>query len=85
MLDRREIGQVYLETDRGERKAKGVQSTLPTANLDDHRRDNLAGQILKIKGFSQLFVISHDDNFERDTDNVVRVVKENGVSRAVVP
>jgi len=31
--------------------------------------------------FSQLFVISHDDTFERDTDDVVRVVKENGVSR----
>jgi len=57
----------------------------PTANLDDHRRDNLAEQILRVKGFSQLFVISHDDTFERDTDNVVRVVKENGVSRAVVP
>jgi exonuclease SbcC len=54
----------------------------PTANLDDHRRDNLAEQILRFKGFSQLFVISHDDTFERDTDNVVRVVKENGVSRA---
>jgi exonuclease SbcC len=53
----------------------------PTANLDDDRRDNLAEQIMKIKGFSQLFVISHDDTFERDTDNVVRVVKENGVSR----
>jgi exonuclease SbcC len=53
----------------------------PTANLDDHRRDNLAEQILNVKGFSQLFVISHDDTFERDTDNVVRLVKENGVSR----
>jgi exonuclease SbcC len=54
----------------------------PTANLDDHRRDNLAEQILNVKGFSQLFVISHDDTFERDTDNIVRVIKENGVSRA---
>jgi len=53
----------------------------PTANLDDHRRDNLAEQILNVKGFSQLFVISHDDTFERDTDNVVRLVKENGISR----
>ena len=35
----------------------------------------------RVQGFSQLFVISHDDTFERDTDNVVRVVKENGVSR----
>jgi exonuclease SbcC len=55
----------------------------PTANLDDHRRDNLAEQILNVKGFSQLFVISHDDTFERDTDHVVRVVKENGVSRVL--
>jgi len=56
----------------------------PTANLDDHRRDNLAEQILNVKGFSQLFVISHDDTFERGTDNLVRVVKENGVSRVEV-
>jgi len=51
-------------------------------DLDDHRRDNLAEQILNVKGFSHLFVISHDDTFERDPYNVVRVVKENGVSRA---
>ena len=56
----------------------------PTANLDDRRRDNLAEQILKVKGFSQLFVISHDDTFERDTDNVIRLIKENGVSQAVL-
>jgi exonuclease SbcC len=54
-----------------------------SANLDDHQRDNLAEQILNVKGFSQLFVISHDDTFERDTDHVVRVVKEDGVSRVV--
>lgn len=53
----------------------------PTANLDERRRDNLAEQILGVKGFSQLFVISHDDTFEQDTDHVVRVIKENGVSR----
>lgn len=40
----------------------------PTADLDDHRRDNLAEQILNVKGFSQLFVISHDDSFEQDTN-----------------
>jgi exonuclease SbcC len=56
----------------------------PTANLDDLRRDNLAEQILNVRGFSQLFVISHDDTFEQDTDHVVRVIKENGVSRVEV-
>jgi ABC-type transport system involved in cytochrome bd biosynthesis fused ATPase/permease subunit len=55
----------------------------PTANRDGRRRDNLAEQILNVKGFSQLFVISHDDAFERDTDHVVRVVKDDGVSRVV--
>jgi exonuclease SbcC len=53
----------------------------PTANLDDQRRNNLADQILDIQGFSQLFVISHDDTFEQDTDHVIHVVKEEGESR----
>ena len=53
----------------------------PTSNLDDFRRDSLAEQILSVKGFSQLFVISHDDTFERVTNHVVRVRKEDGVSK----
>jgi exonuclease SbcC len=55
----------------------------PTANLDDRRRDNLAEQILNVQGFSQLFVISHDDTFEQDTDHVVRVMKEDGRSQTL--
>lgn len=53
----------------------------PTANLDRDRRANLARQILNVKGFAQLFVISHDDTFEQDTDHVVRIEKHNGASR----
>ena len=56
----------------------------PTAHLDDERRDNLATQITQIKGFHQLFVISHDDTFERETYHVLRVTKENGISRVEV-
>lgn len=52
----------------------------PTANLDRDRRANLARQILNVKGFTQLFVISHDDTFEQDTDHVVRIEKRNGAS-----
>jgi exonuclease SbcC len=52
----------------------------PTANLDDARRENLAEEISDIRGFSQLFVISHDDTFERLTNNLIRVRKENGQS-----
>lgn len=53
----------------------------PTSNLDDARRDSLAEQILSVKGFSQLFVISHDDTFERVTHHIIRVSKEDGVSK----
>jgi exonuclease SbcC len=56
----------------------------PTAHLDEDRRENLAAQITQIKGFDQLFVISHDDSFERDTYHVLHVTKENGISRVEV-
>jgi len=52
----------------------------PTTHLDEERRENLASQIADIKGFNQLFVISHDDTFEKETHNVIRVSKECGVS-----
>ena len=45
----------------------------PTANLDDARREALAQQITNVRGFRQLFVISHDDTFEQATQNLVRV------------
>ncbi len=56
----------------------------PTANLDRDRRANLAAQILNVRGFAQLFVISHDDTFEQDTDCVIRVAKRNGASEVEV-
>jgi DNA repair protein SbcC/Rad50 len=55
----------------------------PTTNLDETRRENLAQQIGAIRGagFSQVFVISHDDTFEQATDHIVRVTKHNGESQ----
>ena len=55
----------------------------PTQNMDEIRRMNLANQIGRIAGFSQLFVISHDDTFEEVTDNSIRIVKDNDHSRVV--
>ena len=56
----------------------------PTANLDEHRRDNLAEQITQVTGFDQLFVISHDDTFERETHHVIRVSKDGGNSQVEI-
>ena len=52
----------------------------PTQNMDEERRRNFARQITNIKGFRQIFVITHDDTFEEMVENVIRVRKENGVS-----
>lgn len=53
----------------------------PTANLDEARREALARQILNVRGFKQLFVISHDDTFEQATQHLVRVERVEGTSR----
>ena len=53
----------------------------PTAHLDPDRRDSLADNILQVKGFSQLFVISHDDTFERAAHHYVRIAKDEEGSR----
>jgi len=52
----------------------------PTVNLDAQRRESLAAQIMNVKGFSQLFVISHDDSFEQGMNHAVKIVKVNGES-----
>jgi DNA repair protein SbcC/Rad50 len=48
----------------------------PTTNMDRPRRESLAEAIANIKSFRQLFVISHDDTFEKVTENVIVVARE---------
>lgn len=48
----------------------------PTTNMDRPRRESLAEAIANIKTFQQLFVISHDDTFEKVTENVILVQRE---------
>lgn len=49
----------------------------PTTNMDRPRRESLAEAIARIRSFSQLFVISHDDTFEKVTENVIVVERDN--------
>ncbi len=55
----------------------------PTQNMDEIRRENLSGQIMNIKGFKQIFVISHDDTFNEKYGHVVKIEKTNGESKVV--
>ncbi|OPY30266.1 MAG: DNA double-strand break repair Rad50 ATPase [Methanocella sp. PtaU1.Bin125] len=52
----------------------------PTQNMDESRRQNLAQEILRIKGFRQMIVISHDDTFNANLENVIEIEKVNGES-----
>ena len=52
----------------------------PTANMDDARRNQLAEQITHMDGLNQLFVITHDDAFERAAHHVLQVFKHDDVS-----
>ncbi|MBD2259199.1 SMC family ATPase [Pseudanabaena sp. FACHB-2040] len=49
----------------------------PTTNMDRPRRESLAEAISRIKSFRQLFVISHDDTFEKVTENVILIERES--------
>jgi len=48
----------------------------PTTNLDETTRKNLSKYIYNIKGFEQLFVISHDNSFKRHSEYVVKFTKD---------
>jgi exonuclease SbcC len=48
----------------------------PTTNMDRPRREHLAEAIANIKTFRQLFVISHDDTFEKITETIILVERE---------
>jgi exonuclease SbcC len=53
----------------------------PTQNMDEIRRENLSEQITKIRGFKQVFVISHDDTFNEKYAHIIKVQKINGESK----
>lgn len=56
----------------------------PTINLDALRRVQVASVIQEAANeLSQLFVISHDDTFDDITENIVKIVKTDQVSRKV--
>ena len=53
----------------------------PTMNLDEEKKDNLVAQLRDLSGFSQIFVISHDETFESMTEHVITLEKRKGATR----
>ncbi|HEV7373121.1 MAG TPA: SMC family ATPase [Pyrinomonadaceae bacterium] len=54
----------------------------PTTNMDAERRERLAQQIGQVQHFDQLFIISHDDTFEENVDNILHIERRNEGLRA---
>ena len=50
----------------------------PTTNMDAERRERLAQQIGQVQHFDQLFIISHDDTFEENVDNILHIERRGG-------
>jgi len=54
----------------------------PTVNLDTERRMKVADVVKDMANeLKQLYVISHDDTFEGITDNIIKVVKVDNISK----
>jgi len=98
-LDHEGVRRVFKQLSGGEQMAAALAVRLallkemsavdiamfdePTSNLDAERRSLLANQLLNVKGFEQMFVISHDSTFSTAAENVVLIEKVDGVSRVV--
>jgi exonuclease SbcC len=54
----------------------------PTTNMDAERRERLAQQIGQVQHFDQLFIISHDDTFEENVDNILHIERRGGNSQS---
>jgi len=53
----------------------------PTVNLDEEKKNNLVTQLRELTGFSQIFVISHDETFESMTEHIITLEKRQGSTR----
>ncbi|HEU0003406.1 MAG TPA: SMC family ATPase [Ktedonobacteraceae bacterium] len=99
MLRRQGVNRTFAQLSGGEQMSAALAvrlallkklSTLnvaffdePTQNMDELRRTNLAEQIRRVRGFDQLFVISHDDTFEQSLDSLVRLRKKDGETQLI--
>lgn len=53
----------------------------PTTNMDDVRRAQLAQQIEALKGYQQVILVSHSDEFDGMFGHIVHLSKRDGQSR----
>lgn len=55
----------------------------PTIHLDTERRNDLIEIIRKINVVPQMIVVTHDDEMESLSNNIIKINKENGISSQI--
>ena len=67
--------------------AKGDLETIlldePTIHLDDSRRQDLINLLKEMSLLPQMIIVTHENQLESAADNLIKVEKENGVSKIV--
>lgn len=53
----------------------------PTIHLDDVRVDELNGLLSNLNFIPQMFIVTHNSRLENLADNVIKIEKQNGISR----
>ena len=67
--------------------AKGDLDTIlldePTIHLDDARRQELINLLKEMSLLPQMIIVTHENQLESAADNLIKVEKENGISKIV--
>lgn len=67
--------------------AKGDLETIlldePTIHLDDARRQELINLLKEMSLLPQMIIVTHENQLESAADNLIKVEKENGISKIV--
>ncbi|KZX17507.1 putative DNA double-strand break repair Rad50 ATPase [Methanobrevibacter cuticularis] len=56
----------------------------PTIHLDNYRRQELIDLLRKMAVLPQMIIVTHDAELENAADNIIKVLKQNGISELVL-
>ena len=56
----------------------------PTIHLDASRRHELINLLKEMSSLPQMIIVTHEANLENAADNLIKVEKENGISRVIM-
>ena len=56
----------------------------PTIHLDSQRRQELIGLLRGMSVLPQMIIVTHDSELENAADSIIKVKKENGISKVEI-